>query len=222
MLYCLIWDSPNLEGQVPVFISPRNKVAQLYPWALGSLYVVSYDSPLTTRRATVEVFQPSPYLEGLVPVYIAFRNRMVQSKVKSVSKSRYDWRPVNQYVPVPSPLDIEVVPSEKFQFDIRRCTLRLNCWCYHWEGCMRSMQCNAEFGYQLSICSGTKENHGKPWSSWPVAGPSGCRLTSSQQSGIKYASPNTSPYLRFFSFPPPLLFSLKTFTSCFYKNCICI
>jgi hypothetical protein len=29
--YCLIWDSPNLEGQVPVFISPRNKVAQLYP-----------------------------------------------------------------------------------------------------------------------------------------------------------------------------------------------
>jgi hypothetical protein len=23
---------------------------------------------------------------------------------------------------------------------------------------MRSMQCNVEFGYQLSICSGTKEN----------------------------------------------------------------
>jgi hypothetical protein len=30
-----IWDSPNLEGQVPVFISFRNKVAQLYPQALG-------------------------------------------------------------------------------------------------------------------------------------------------------------------------------------------
>jgi translation initiation factor IF-1 len=26
---------------------------------------------------------------------------------------------------------------------------------------MGSMQCNVEFGYQLSICSGTKENHGK-------------------------------------------------------------
>jgi hypothetical protein len=25
---------------------------------------------------------------------------------------------------------------------------------------MGSMQCNVEFGYQLSICSGTKENHG--------------------------------------------------------------
>jgi hypothetical protein len=42
--YCLIWDSPNLEGQVPVFISPTYKVAQLYPRALGSLSVAFYDS----------------------------------------------------------------------------------------------------------------------------------------------------------------------------------
>jgi hypothetical protein len=35
IFYCLIWDFPNLEGQVPVFISPRNRVVQLYPWALG-------------------------------------------------------------------------------------------------------------------------------------------------------------------------------------------
>jgi hypothetical protein len=26
---------PNQEGQVPVYISPRNRVAQLYPRALG-------------------------------------------------------------------------------------------------------------------------------------------------------------------------------------------
>jgi hypothetical protein len=44
IFYCLIWDSPNLEGQVPVFISPGNRVAQLYPRALGSLFVASYDS----------------------------------------------------------------------------------------------------------------------------------------------------------------------------------
>jgi hypothetical protein len=44
ILYCLIGDSPNLKGQVPVFIYPRNKVAQLYPRALGSLYVASYDN----------------------------------------------------------------------------------------------------------------------------------------------------------------------------------
>jgi hypothetical protein len=28
ILYCLIWDSPNLEDQVPIFISVRNRVAQ--------------------------------------------------------------------------------------------------------------------------------------------------------------------------------------------------
>jgi hypothetical protein len=51
ILYCLIWDSPNLGGQVPVFTSPWNIVAQLYPghWVPSS-------SPLTTRRATVGVF----------------------------------------------------------------------------------------------------------------------------------------------------------------------
>jgi hypothetical protein len=38
-----IGHSPNLEGQVPVFISPMNRVARLYPQALGSLFVASYD-----------------------------------------------------------------------------------------------------------------------------------------------------------------------------------
>jgi hypothetical protein len=36
--------SPKLEGQIPVFISLRNRVAQLYPQALDSLFVTSYDS----------------------------------------------------------------------------------------------------------------------------------------------------------------------------------
>jgi hypothetical protein len=36
ILYCLIWDSPNLEGQVPVFTSHRNRVTQLYPRALNT------------------------------------------------------------------------------------------------------------------------------------------------------------------------------------------
>jgi hypothetical protein len=31
-----IRDSPNLDGQVPAFISPTKRVAQLYPQALGS------------------------------------------------------------------------------------------------------------------------------------------------------------------------------------------
>jgi hypothetical protein len=39
ILLSQIRDSPNLENQVPVFISPRNSVAQLYPQALVSLFV---------------------------------------------------------------------------------------------------------------------------------------------------------------------------------------
>jgi hypothetical protein len=46
--------SPNLEGQVTLFISPRNKVAQLYPWRW-----IPFASPPTTRRVTVEVFEPT-------------------------------------------------------------------------------------------------------------------------------------------------------------------
>jgi hypothetical protein len=43
IFYCLRFEIPpnNLEDQVPVFISPRNSVVQLYPQALGSLYIAS-------------------------------------------------------------------------------------------------------------------------------------------------------------------------------------
>jgi hypothetical protein len=34
---------PNLEGQIGVFISLRNRVTQLYPQALRSLIAASYD-----------------------------------------------------------------------------------------------------------------------------------------------------------------------------------
>jgi hypothetical protein len=39
-----IRDFHNLEGQVPIFISPKDRMAQLYPQALGYLFVSSYDS----------------------------------------------------------------------------------------------------------------------------------------------------------------------------------
>jgi hypothetical protein len=42
--YCLTWDSSSPEGQVPVFMLPRNILAQLYPPAVGSPYVAAYDS----------------------------------------------------------------------------------------------------------------------------------------------------------------------------------
>jgi hypothetical protein len=43
ILVSQIRDSPNLEGQIPVFISLRNRVVRLYPQALGSVHVASYD-----------------------------------------------------------------------------------------------------------------------------------------------------------------------------------
>jgi hypothetical protein len=43
ILLAQIRDSPNMEDQVPVFITPRNKVARLYPQALVSLSIASYD-----------------------------------------------------------------------------------------------------------------------------------------------------------------------------------
>jgi hypothetical protein len=39
-----IRDFLKLEGQDPIFIFPRNRVARLYPQALGSILIASYDS----------------------------------------------------------------------------------------------------------------------------------------------------------------------------------
>jgi hypothetical protein len=44
ILLSQVRDSSNLEGQVPSFKSPRNRIAQLYTQALGSLFVTSYES----------------------------------------------------------------------------------------------------------------------------------------------------------------------------------
>jgi hypothetical protein len=44
MLVPQIRDSSKLEGHVPVFIYLKNRVTLLYPQALGSLFVSSYDS----------------------------------------------------------------------------------------------------------------------------------------------------------------------------------
>jgi hypothetical protein len=44
ILLSQIRDSPNLEDQAHVFISPRDRVTRLYLQALGSLFVASYDS----------------------------------------------------------------------------------------------------------------------------------------------------------------------------------
>jgi hypothetical protein len=49
--------------------------------------------------------------------------------------------------------------GEIFMVTWRSGGFRATLWCSYWEGCLRGMQCNVEFGYQLSICFRTEENH---------------------------------------------------------------
>jgi hypothetical protein len=84
--YCLISDSPNLEGQVTVFIFPRSRVASYIPW-----HWLPFLSPLTTRRATVVVFYPAStrgnalfgwWSDYINPAWTAYKApRFVQSAI---------------------------------------------------------------------------------------------------------------------------------------------
>jgi hypothetical protein len=132
---------------------PQN-VAQLYPRALSSLYLVSYDSQ-GYSGGILTLHQPG----GPGPrTYISFRNRMVQSKAKVKSQSHVttDAQSISTFLCLVHEALEEFYPNE-FQSYIKRGTLRQNCLCYHWEGCMWSMLCNVEFGYQLSICLGPRK-----------------------------------------------------------------
>jgi hypothetical protein len=53
---CLIWDSSYLEGQVPIFISLRNRVVQLYHRALGNY---SWNEAEVSRPVCLGVGLPS-------------------------------------------------------------------------------------------------------------------------------------------------------------------
>jgi hypothetical protein len=53
IFYCLIWDFPNLEGQVPVFISPRIRAAQLYPRALSYRALGSLTTAIQTPATRI-------------------------------------------------------------------------------------------------------------------------------------------------------------------------
>jgi hypothetical protein len=59
---------PNMEHKVPVFISPRNRVVQLYHQPLSS-----FSLPPITGRTTVEVFEPASARERRAFCFIIYR-----------------------------------------------------------------------------------------------------------------------------------------------------
>jgi hypothetical protein len=56
LVYCLyFWDSLNQEGQIPVFISPRNRVAQLYPRAIYLPCSVHSSGHIVKRTGNMQI-----------------------------------------------------------------------------------------------------------------------------------------------------------------------
>jgi hypothetical protein len=146
-----IRDSPNLEGQVPLFISPRNKVARLYPQALGSLFVASYDS--------------QSYGGGIRPCL----HTGVGSR--SMPKLCYDGRSVGQSALVPSThlgLKTRFFPSYNCRFvdmghPLRRedgsvfynaqCTIFLHFTCYYMNIYTQYIQVHSQYSRSCPILS---------------------------------------------------------------------
>jgi hypothetical protein len=76
-------DSPNQERTVPVFISPRNRVARLYPQALSSLFFASYGSQgygggIRTNLLTPSEGQNQSYFTtgGVPPISSSWRQAL--------------------------------------------------------------------------------------------------------------------------------------------------
>jgi hypothetical protein len=78
-----IWNSPNLEGQVPVFVSPRNRVGQLYTQALGGRVILTIKTLTFSLDlhygAWARIAQSKPFLIVLLllPPYLVPRSLFI-------------------------------------------------------------------------------------------------------------------------------------------------
>jgi hypothetical protein len=114
-------NSPTWRARFRIYI-PQEKGGPVIPLGTGF--------PLCRLLRLVGLWwrysnPPPPGERGPCIYSLQEQDGPVQSEVNVKSKSRYDQWPVNQYVQVSSPLGIIGVPSEKFQFDIRKCTFFL-------------------------------------------------------------------------------------------------
>jgi hypothetical protein len=74
-----IRDSLNMEGQVPVFIPSRNRVVHLYPQALGSLFVASYDSQVYGGGIRTRLYAGSYLVQNQSQIYVTTDGSVGQS-----------------------------------------------------------------------------------------------------------------------------------------------
>jgi hypothetical protein len=77
-----IRDSSNLEGQVPVLIFPRNRVARLYHQAMGSLSVAFYD----TQSYGGGDSNPFPHPGG--PVCYVLTHKFESGRIQNTAPNR--------------------------------------------------------------------------------------------------------------------------------------
>jgi hypothetical protein len=77
--YCFRFECPQPGGQVPVFISPRNRVAQLFPQAPGSLSVAFYDSQVYCGGD----LNPAPHPGG--PVCYALKHKFEVDRIQNTA-----------------------------------------------------------------------------------------------------------------------------------------
>jgi hypothetical protein len=133
------------------------------------------------------------------------------------SKSHYDQRSVNQYALVPSPHSVRGIISEQILIRHHEVYIKAKFFTVPMGGLHVKHEVESEILVPSQNLLWDQEKPRKT----SILLANCCKLTSSQQPSIKYANPNSSPYLCFFFFP--FSFSpLKTFTSCFLQNVICI
>jgi hypothetical protein len=161
IIYCLIWDPQPGGSGFRIYIPQEQG---------GPVILPGTGFPLRRLLGLIGLWwrcsKPPPTWRDRS--MLGFRNRMVQSKVKSMPKSRFDRRPVDQYVLVPSPLGIRGVPSENFQFNIRRCTKFL---------VLPLGGLHVKHAVQRGVWVPTQHllwDQGKPWSSWLLARNNSC------------------------------------------------
>jgi hypothetical protein len=90
ILLSQIRDFANLEGQVPVFISPRNRVARLYSQALDFLFVASYDLPKKSQSYVTTDGQSASLSWSKAPIW-GLRSLLLSDSCR-LDVGRFLWR----------------------------------------------------------------------------------------------------------------------------------